>query len=33
MANIIRQPLTEGKGEDVGISMKEAGEQICELTN
>ncbi len=26
---IIRQPLTEGKGEDVRVCLKEAGEHAC----
>lgn len=33
MANIIRQPLAEGKDETVRFRLKEAGEQICEPTD
>ncbi len=33
MADIIRQPLAEGKGEAARFCLKEAGEQICEPTD
>lgn len=33
MADIIRQPLAEGKGEAVRFRLKEAGVQNCEPTD